>query len=222
MADLVNRAEWEAALAHALERLGKRRMNLLIEALGDPPDLNRVPPEFWNEFSTELRGELVTTLEQVFLDSAEDMLGTTTIGVDWALVNREAARWARESSYELVRNLAENTRAALREKIPAFFEQGLTMGQLKESLSGLFGSVRAELIAATEVTRAAVQGELATVREIEKAGIQMVAVWNTNNDDIVCPICGPRNQKKQGDGWYDVPPAHPRCRCWLSHEFAET
>jgi ribosomal protein S2 len=90
---------------------------------------------------------------------------------------------------------------------------------LKDSLSSLFGPVRAEIIAITEVTRAAVEGERAMVAEVAKQGIQMVAVWNTNNDEIVCPICAPLNQKKQGEAWTFPPPAHPRCRCWLNHDF---
>jgi hypothetical protein len=77
------------------------------------------------------------------------------------------------------------------------------------------------MIAITEVTRAAAEGERATVREIAKEGIKMVEVWQTKNDEIVCTICGPRHGKKVGDGWSrnDGPPAHPRCRCWINHEF---
>jgi len=46
-----------------------------------------------------------------------------------------------------------------------------------------------------------------------------VEVWQTRNDEIVCPICGPRHGKEEGDGWTkdDGPPAHPRCRCWTNH-----
>jgi SPP1 gp7 family putative phage head morphogenesis protein len=97
------------------------------------------------------------------------------------------------------------------------------MGDLRGRLGRIYSPVRAEMIAVTEVTRAAAEGERATVREIEKEGIRMVEVWQTNNDSLVCPICGPRHGKKVGDGWSknDGPPAHPRCRCWLTHTFTE-
>ncbi|HZQ08613.1 MAG TPA: phage minor head protein [Anaerolineae bacterium] len=220
MPDFNNRTDWEDKLSRQLARLQQRELTRLIEALGEPPSLDNLHPEFWNEFSTTLRGELIPTLERIFLDGAEQTLGTTSIGVDWALINQAAAQWARSYGYDLVQDITTNTRTALQEKLPAYFEQGQTIGQLRESLQPLFGPVRAELIATTEVTRAAVQGELETARQISQAGVQMVAIWQTNNDDFVCPICAPLNQKRYGDGWTVPPPAHPRCRCWISHEFS--
>ena len=76
------------------------------------------------------------------------------------------------------------------------------------------------MIARTEVTRAAVEGERALVKEtndiVSQHGIDpMVPIWQTRNDEIVCPICGPKHNKEIKDGEY--PPAHPRCRCWVTH-----
>ncbi len=220
MPDFNKRSDWEAQLARDLARLQQRELKRLLEALGEPPSLDNLHPDYWNEFSTSARAELIPTLENIFLDSAEGMLKTTSIGVDWALVNEQAARWADQYSYDLVRGITDNTRAALQQKVSSYFRNGLTQQDLRNSLQNLYGPVRAEIIAVTEVTRAASQGELSIVKEIEKNGIRMIAVWNTNNDDFVCRICGPRNQKKQGEGWTSPPPAHPRCRCFLSHEFA--
>jgi hypothetical protein len=77
------------------------------------------------------------------------------------------------------------------------------------------------MIARTEVTNAAMQGEAGIVDELAREGIHMIAVWQTNNDAIVqeCPICWPRHGKKKGDGWYSETAAHPNCRCWINHEF---
>lgn len=221
MGDFTNRLDWEARLARDLARLQQRELKRTVEALGEPPDLNNLNPEFWNEFSTSLRGELYPTLEGIFLDSAEQMLGTTSIGVDWALINEQGARWAEHYAYDLVRGITDNTRAALQQKVGAYFRNGLTQQDLRDSLQNLFGPVRAEMVSVTEVTRAAVQGELAIVNGLKPFGIDMIPVWQTNADDIVCPICAPRNHKKRGEGWYDFPPAHPRCRCWINHTYAE-
>lgn len=221
MPDFANRADWESRLQRALEKLQDKQRKRLLESLGEPPDLGNLNPLFWNEFSTEYRDALYPLLEQVFLDSAEQMLGTTSIGVDWNLMNEEAARWARQYTYDLVSRITDNTRAALQEKVGGYFETPTSLGALEESLTSLFGEVRAGMIAVTETTRAAVQGEFAIVEKIQAQGIDMVAVWQTNNDDIVCPICAPRNQQRQGAGWNDMPPAHPRCRCWISYEFTE-
>jgi hypothetical protein len=47
----------------------------------------------------------------------------------------------------------------------------------------------------------------------------MVPIWQTSNDERVCPICGPKHGKEITDGKF--PPAHPRCRCWVTYEFPE-
>lgn len=222
MADFKNRDEWEQKLATALARLGSRQRERVIAALGDPPDLNNLSPEFWNETTTEMRGEIYTVLEKIFLESANNMLvDFPSIGVDWTLINERAAQWARQYTYDLVRGINQNTRAALQQKVASYFEDGLTIGDLRETIAPLFGSVRAEIIATTEVTRAAVNGELEIARGLREQGIQMIEVWNTRKDEIVCPICAPRNGKRRGDGWDVPPPGHPRCRCWLAHEFKE-
>ncbi len=219
MPDFANRAEWEARLARELGRLQQRELARLIQALGDPPDLNKLDPTFWNEFSTSARAELLPTLEKIFLDSSQQLLNTTSIGVDWALINEQAAHFAESYSYDLVRGITDKTRSALQVKVPAYYRQGLSIGDLRDSLASLYGPVRSEMIAVTEVTRASVQGELATVKEIEKYGIKMVPVFVTNEDSIVCQICGPLNGKVVQP--WQFPPRHPRCRCWVNHVFAE-
>lgn len=221
MGDFANRADWESKLQHALEKLQKAQMRRLVEALGDPPDLNKVEPSFWNEFSTEYRETLYPILEGVFLDGAGQYADEISIGVEWDLVNEAAARWARQYTFDLVTDITDRTRNALREKVGGYFETPTAIGDLQESLANLFGPRRAEAIALTEVTRAAVEGQRQTAQEVQKEGVQIVAVWQTNNDDIVCVICGPRNQKREGEGWTDPPPAHPRCRCWVNYEFVE-
>jgi hypothetical protein len=46
-------------------------------------------------------------------------------------------------------------------------------------------------------------------KELEEQGIKMVPIWNTREDEIVCPICGPRNGLEITDDEY--PPIHPNC-----------
>ena len=45
--------------------------------------------------------------------------------------------------------------------------------------------------------------------------------WNTGVDELVCPICRPLHRmtvpmNEHFPGGYDGPPAHPRCRCFLT------
>jgi len=221
MPEIPNRDELEQILARKLGGLQRKQMGRLLELMGDPPSMINVPASFWDEMGKELTAAIVPFLEGVYLEAVERALETISIGVDWALINEAASAWARQYSYNLVKGIIETTRRAIGQAIADFFDLGLSLGDLTDILGRIFSPIRAEMIARTEVTRAAVEGERALVRELEKEGIRMVEVWLTRNDELVCPICAPRNGKYENDGWTrnDGPPAHPRCRCSTRHEF---
>ena len=226
---MANRETWEAEIARSLSRLSQRQMNRLLDALGDKPDLANLNPEFWNEFTTAYRGELIPKLEQIFLGSAEQMLADApALGVDWAMVNQYAADWARQYGYGLVGGITETTRTALQKKIAGFYENAMTIPQLRESLQSLFGPVRAEMIAITETTRAATEGQASLVTELNRQGIRMIGEWTTSNDELVCSVCFPLDGRREENGgfrhpktgvFYKRPPAHPRCRCDIAYKF---
>lgn len=141
------------------------------------------------------------------------------IGVpaDVAVVNQAALAWAREYSYELVRGLTETTQGTVRQAITTWVQTpGMTRGQLEDLLRPAFGQTRAEAIAVTEVTRSVSEGTNIYQRVLKDSGIEMVRLWQTNNDDRTCPVCAPLNGKSEAD-WADTytdgPPAHVRCRC---------
>ena len=122
------------------------------------------------------------------------------IGVDWALVNEAAAEWSRQYAYDLVRGITAHTREALARAVSGFFEEALTREELVGRIGGLFGPVRAEMIAVTEVTRAAAEGQQGLVTEAAALGIEMIDTWSTRNDELVCPICGPLHGR-DADGY---------------------
>ena len=117
-----------------------------------------------------------------------------------------------------MRGLNQTSERQLQRAISRAFESGETLADTRRRIRRIYSPVRADMIATTEITRAAVEGELIAAREIQRLGVQMVTVWQTRADEMVCPVCAPRNQTRQGDGWQLPPPAHPRCRCWISHE----
>ncbi len=221
MADVANREDLEAQIARLVGRVLGSQRKQIVEWLGDPPKAENITAERWEELAKEMRGALGPELQKLFISQAEAMLADVPAGVDWALVNKAAADWASRYTFELVKGITDNSRAALQSAVSAYFEQGQTIGQLEDAIAPTFGPVRAEAIAVTEVTRAAMEGEAETVKELAAEGIEMVAVWQTRNDELVCTICGPRHNKKQGDGWDKEEPAHPRCRCWVNHELVK-
>lgn len=146
------------------------------------------------------------------------MLDDELIGINWELANDDAARWALAHAAEIVGQLKDVTRRRLRREIAAWIENGETLSALIDRLSPIFGPTRARLIAETETTRAFAEGNMAAWRS---TGVIKKRKWNTANDELVCPICGPLNQTVVGmdedfPGGVSNPPAHPRCRCWVT------
>jgi hypothetical protein len=217
--DIPDRDSLEARLARELARVLRGDMGRLIELMGDPPNLANLPPNFWDEAGQELRHVLTPFLERVYLDQAGNLISSTGIGVDWALVNQRAIDWASVYTFNLVQGITQTSQQTLSRALSAYYRDGLTRGDLEKLISPTFGPVRAEMIAVTEITRASSQGELALVEEISKYGLRMRPIWQTNNDDLVCILCGPRNGKEIRDGQF--PPIHVRCRCWVNHEIIE-
>jgi hypothetical protein len=216
MADIPDRDELEKQLARKLGGLQRRQMGKLLELMGDPPDLNNVPHTFWDDIGMELGQVVLPFEERVYLEAAQRLMSESPVGVDWSLVNEAASNWSRNSGSQLIKDISATSRRATQEAVANYYEQAWTMGDLRKKLSNIYSPVRAEMIAVTEVTRAAAEGEKGMVGELRKQGINMTPIWQTNNDELVCPICGPKHDKEIKDGEY--PPAHPRCRCWVNHE----
>jgi hypothetical protein len=162
-------------------------------------------------------------------------LESIPIGVDWALVNQDAADWASRYVGQLVKDISDTTQRSIGRAVSDYFTDTETIGDLDDTetigdldkslarmtdkFGRIFGPVRAEMIAVTEVTRASAQGELAVANRLKAEGIEMRKVWRTNRDELVCPICAPLQDTEESE-WRasapDGPPAHPRCRCFLS------
>lgn len=201
------------------------------KAIEDLP--KRLDKKFWDGENRELLAVILPLLseaaENAALFSAETIEGATGIGVDWALVNTEAVKWARGYAGELIKGINETTRNNVRQHVAEFIETpGATIGDLRRKLAQLpsFNDNRARMVAVTETTRSYFEGSMATVRTYENEGLfTWEKRWNTVLDGLVCDICRPLHRKKvKGlEALFDTlvgplqgPPAHPRCRCSAS------
>ncbi len=154
---------------------------------------------------------------------ALDTLERIGLGFDWTLANTDAAKWASQYSYELVRGINSTTQARLQVAINDWFQERTTVGDLMKELQPLFGKRRARAIAITETTRAAAQGSIVG---FEKSGVVQETQWVTVRDERVCPICGGLHGKRaplrgtfpEGKSY---PPAHPGCRCFVRPVISE-
>lgn len=200
----------------------------ILAALGDNPQ--NIPPSYWQTSSARLSSRVQPVLQQVYIQRVMDLGEQLTIGLDWDLVNQHAAQWASEYTFDLVGGITNTTTDILRNSIESFYTNGLDRQALEDLIAPAFGQSRASTIAVTEITRASSQGELEVRNDLAEFDIEMQPYWATNNDELVCPVCGPLNGKKAAgnDGsepyWvhpdspkrYGPPPAHPNCRCWIN------
>jgi len=228
--DFVNRDEIERKLARVLSRDLRAELGKLLDYLGDPPRLENVPPEYWQNGWRTIQREVEPVLLDVYLTQATNVMLSVGIGVSLDNINHQAVNWVRSHTEEVLRQMwrsreditAEMLANARQvgEIIGQGYEEGLTIREIRERLQSYYSPVRAEMIAVTETTRAVVEGERAYVEELEReTGQRMVPIWMTANDEIVrkCPICWPKHEKPITNGQY--PPAHPRCRCGVGWEF---
>lgn len=218
--DVINRSELERKLARVVGRDLRLELQKLLNYLGDPPRLENVPRDYWQNGWRDIQKDVEPVLLETYLSQAEAMMNEVNIGVEWDTINTNASQWAKQNTEKTLMDLFDKRYNHLNEVIPRFYNEGWNLGQLQADLERWYSPVRAEMIAVTETTRAAVEGERAMVAELEKTtGRRMVPVWMTSRDERVCPICGPKHGKEITDGKF--PPAHPRCRCWTNHKFVK-
>jgi len=182
---------------------------------------------FWSAQEDALRAALMPTFTDSILGGVGLFANDAEIGFSQDAVNVLAAQFAREYSFGLVKGITDTTRSVLQQQIQNFVT---TPGYaLRDVMNGLpFDEVRAMNVATTEITRAFATGQELGGKQLrqEFPGVKVVKIWQTNNDDRVCPVCGPLNGMEVGvDEAFTTeankavglphPPAHPRCRCWM-------
>jgi len=218
MADVLNRDEWERKLARLFGNHSMIERRELLKLLGNPPNMANVPFSFWLNSGAVLAKLVEPVMFDVYIQQAFALMEDVSISIEWDIVNQQAADWARRYTRDFARSIEGNTQKGVGEAVASFFEDEMTIGDLEKRISRWYSPARAEMVSVTEVTRAASEGEQQTAAEImrDNPDIEMIPIWQTENDELVCPICGPRHNKVIDDNVF--PPAHPRCRCWVTYE----
>lgn len=208
-----------------LQDLFKRRLQAQLNAMryeykiAKPKKLPPIPGE--KDFFTELISALLTGVSEGINLFSE----TVSIGIDFETPNAYAAKWVEKYSFDLIKGIDETSLEVVRRAIDGFVgEVGYTIGDVIDLIEPYFGDVRASMIAVTETTRAFAEGQLMAAEELRKEfpDVQIYKTWFTNNDDLVCDVCGPLDGQEvpidepfsSGD---DKPPSHVNCRCWIEY-----
>ena len=134
--------------------------------------------------------------------------------VDFDTLNTDALQFAKEYRYDKIKGITDTTMKQVQEAMTDWINSGDPLSSLEDILTPIFGEVRAQMIAATEITRIFAEGNASAW---ESTGFVSQQKWMTNRDDRVCPICGPRDGQLYNlkDPEF-TPPAHVRCRCWMN------
>lgn len=214
------REEITAALRRDLERLA---MFAYLLWLGQQSDAGFKPPQDAAAAGVAFDGLIAASGQIRSGTSADDLakslgvergalLQLVTAAVGAALFAAEQASRMANAVVQNVYDVYISWKAAI--------ASGADSQKIASELERSVSDQRAENIAVTETTRAFETGKEAAVTEFEKKySIEVRRIWNTKQDERVCPICEPLNQTERS--FWSVPfpkgpPAHPFCRCFVS------
>ena len=189
--------------------------------------LNPLEAEFWEEAARNGWGLVAPVMLDILLaggKSGEILLPAAAKPlISWDLFNRDAIAWLRAYRGGVFGLINETTRKNVVGAITDWIQAGDPLPVLEAQIGRWFAQERASNIAITEVTRAYAEGNTMAWRS---AGVVGGKRWNTAFDERVCLICRPLNGmivgldngfwSREGGVGMRNPPAHPRCRCWLT------
>ena len=144
-----------------------------------------------------------------FADPASSAVLDTT----WSLVDPDVTDYVNTQSMSLVQNLTSTTMQKMRSQMSQGIQNLETRNEIADRLSAVADDIpdwRARLIAQTETIRAHSAG-LKNV--YDKSGIVTGYRW-LDGQPQACPICSDLNGQIVTE--WDIPPAHPGCRCTIS------
>ena len=138
---------------------------------------------------------------------------TPITGVDFGLMNNYARAWAVAHSAEVAASITQTNMDAFVSNFTDWVASGKPLPDMVASLKSAYGD-KADMIAATETTRAFAEGNKTYWGSV---GVEKIK-WHTAADELVCEECGPLDGQVFPIDEAPPCPAHPRCRCWLMPE----
>lgn len=208
-------------LAPAMTRARLKIQRIITQAKLDDVRLETFPMDAWDGIVSAFQGILEPELKDAYIQAANEFADGINYPIDPVMLDEAATAWAEQHAFDLAQGMNATSRRKLDVILRKFFDTPTTNRELIEQLTAVYGPRRTSTIAITEVTRAAAEGQALIARELRRQGVDMVAIWETRVDDLVCPICGPRHEMEQGTNWVMPPPAHVGCRCGIRYKLRE-
>jgi hypothetical protein len=114
-------------------------------------------PSFWDDAEGDLWDEvddLVILMQMAGVEAGASALpGGMQVLVNWDWVNTAVLDYASRYRYSLIKGIMDTTRQQVQKAISDWMREGSPLSALESRLEPLFGEIRAQRIAATEVTR---------------------------------------------------------------------
>ena len=222
----------EADMAKEVGKLNERSRRAVLRELGDPPRIENISDSFWDLVLSDFQTTLNPPLEKVFIEAAQALVSEVGLSVDFDLINEGAVNWARGYTNTVSTQMLSYRQSVVGDAVADFYEDRIDMRGVIGRISRVFSPSKAEEIAVTEITRAAVEGERPIVEALGNQGVMVRGVWVTVRDKHVCPICEPMDGLRASGLGFDAPfihpqtgrqyrnpPAHTRCRCGVRYEY---
>lgn len=202
------------------ERDLKQRIQEVYDAHRDKiakaASAGEMPNDELNALADDLVSAVTAKLTLIAIDAALAMAVDFGVGVEYDNILTDAAAWAQRYAYDLVKGITNTQREHLQNVISQVVDGKLSREDAVSMIEPMFGEVRAEMIATTEVTRAMSAATELYTKQLRDAGYTIQVRWYTWEDERVCEICAPLDHTLE-DVWRTVapggPPAHVNCRC---------
>ncbi len=221
MPGLRNRQAMQARFGREMGKLNAKFRKELLRLAGDPPDISRVPPEFWQRVQRESEDEMTALMVLIFAASA----GQHGMPRDSAQFRGE--QFAAHRAGFVADGLASGSRTRLLDAQTAIERhQARTIAEtgristaaakdLRIRIANTFGTGRAAGIATTETTAAETGGINAAVED-QPPDIRPLRVWFLGpcRHCTFCPLVA-GTEHSFWSQFISGPPAHVRCCCTI-------
>jgi hypothetical protein len=205
MADLEKRDEYEQLMALLLVSM------FIGQPLGFWIGATHSPDKIFDQLN---KAGIDKLIQKINADAVREMVTELKLADSVTdLTMRVQAAVARQKM-ELVERLTASVRKWSQSR-----DEAIADGRRPPPMKEILKQYQAERHAITETTRVVTAAEFATRDHLRIAyGINTTAIFKTEADSRVCPICSPMHN--QSESIWRVkfpsgPPLHPRCRCWL-------
>lgn len=225
--EIPNRPDHDAAFARKLSRLSSRHRRELIALLGHPPDISRVPADFWERVRKERENELAAVLLLLFSESYRHHVLSLGQAMTPRLTDVGQAA-AERYAVERAAKLAAESTAAVRDRIQRFAveewnragldaQRAVTRTQVLNDVLKAIGPSGDAARAVTETTAAQTAGgETAATNTVGTSDDDVWQIHPELSETGTCQTCRPLDGRRRAI-WATLfpngPPAHRNCNC---------